>query len=79
MGAILKKTALRVHLRDRRFNAILQQGLGRVAESLAKRLLMVEGFVVKDFRFNVSRYIAGVRYAGGVSSGEAGGTLGGIA
>jgi Holliday junction resolvase-like predicted endonuclease len=45
----------------------LQQGLGRVAESLAKRLLTAEGFVVKDFSFNVFRYIAGVRYAGGMS------------
>jgi VRR-NUC domain len=63
----LKKTALRGHLRDRRFNAVLQQGLGNVAESLAKRLLMAEGFTVKDFSFNVSPYIAGVRYAGGMS------------
>jgi hypothetical protein len=65
--AFLKKTALRGHLRDRRFNTILQQGLGKVAESLAKRLLVAEGFAVKDFSFNVSRYIAGVRYAGGMS------------
>ena len=63
----VKKTALRGHLRDRRFNTILQQGLGNVAESLAKRLLMAEGFVVKDFSFNISPYIAGVRYAGGMS------------
>jgi hypothetical protein len=53
-------------LRDKRFNAILNQGLGKVAESLAKRLLIMEGFAVKDFSFNVSRYIAGVRYAGGM-------------
>jgi Holliday junction resolvase-like predicted endonuclease len=59
--------SLRGHLRDKRFNTILQQGLGNVAESLAKRLLMAEGFVVKDFSFNVSRYIAGVRYANGLS------------
>jgi len=65
--AFVKKTALRGHLRDKRFNTILQQGLGNVAESLAKRLLMAEGFIVKDFSFNVSRYIAGVRYAGGMS------------
>jgi len=63
----LKKTALRGHLRDKRFNTILQQGLGSVAESLAKRLLMAEGFTVKDFSFNVSPYISGVRYAGGMS------------
>jgi hypothetical protein len=70
-GVFLKKTALRGNLRDRRFNQILQQGLGNVAESLAKRLLIAEGFVVKDFSFNVSRYIAGVRCAGGRSAGEA--------
>jgi hypothetical protein len=63
----LKKTALRGHLRDKRFNTILQQGLGIVAESLAKRLLMAEGFTVKDFSLNVSPYISGVRYAGGMS------------
>ena len=63
----LKKTALRGHLKDRRFNHVLQQGLGRVAESLAKRLLVAEGFDVKDFSFNVSPYIAGIRYAGGMS------------
>ncbi len=63
----LKKTALRGNLRDKRFNTILQQGLGNVAESLAKRLLTAEGFVVKDFSFNVSRYTAGVRYAGGMT------------
>lgn len=28
---------------------------------------MAEGFAVKDFSFNVSPYIAGVRYAGGMS------------
>jgi hypothetical protein len=56
------------HLRDRRFNAVLQQGLGKVAESLAKRLLTVDGFVVKDFSFNVSPYVAGMRYAGGMSA-----------
>src|SRR5207247_9120698 len=49
-GVFLKKTALRGHLRDRRFNIILQQGLGKVAESLAKRLLIAEGFIVKDFQ-----------------------------
>ena len=65
--SIIKKTALRGHFRDKRFNTILHQGLGNVAESLAKRLLMAEGFVVRDFSFNVSRYIAGVRYAGGMS------------
>jgi hypothetical protein len=65
--AFVKKMALTGHLRDRRFNAVLNQGLGKVAESLAKRLLMMEGFVVKDFSFNVFRYIAGVRYAGGMS------------
>jgi hypothetical protein len=54
-------------LRDRRFNPVLQQGLGKVAESLAKRLLMAEGFDVKNFSFNVSPYIAGVGYAGGMS------------
>jgi hypothetical protein len=54
-------------LRDRRFNTILQQGLGKVAETLAKRLLIAEGFDVKNFSFNVSPYIAGVRYAGGMS------------
>jgi hypothetical protein len=63
----LKKTALDGHLRDKRFNTILQQGLGGVAESLAKRLLIAEGFIVKDFSFNVSPYIAGVRYGGGMS------------
>ena len=67
MGAFLKKTALRGHLRDKRFNSILHQGLGKVAESLAKRLLAAEGFDVKNFSFNVSPYIAGVRYAGGMS------------
>lgn len=41
--------------------------MGRVAESLAKRLLVAEGYDVKDFSFNVSPYIAGVRYAGGMS------------
>jgi hypothetical protein len=41
--------------------------LGRVAESLAKRLLIAEGFDVKNFSFNVSPYIAGVRYVGGMS------------
>ena len=65
--SFLKKTALHGHLRDKRFNTILQQGLGNVAESLAKRLLLAEGFVVKDFSFNVSPYIAEVRYAGGMS------------
>ena len=54
-------------MRDRRFNSVLQQGLGKVAESLAKRLLIAEGFDVKDFSFNVSPYISGVRYAGGMS------------
>ena len=49
-GVFLKKTALRGHLRDRRFNIILQQGLGKVADSLAKRLLIAEGFIVKDFQ-----------------------------
>jgi Holliday junction resolvase-like predicted endonuclease len=68
VAGFVKKTALRGHLRDKRFNTILQQGLGNVAESLARRLLMAEGFVVKDFSFNVSRYIAGVRYAGGMSA-----------
>jgi hypothetical protein len=63
----VKKVALRGHLRDRRFNAILQQGLGKVAESLAKRLLIAEGFDVKSFSFNVSPYTAGVRYATGMS------------
>jgi hypothetical protein len=56
---------LRGHLKDPRFNHVLQQGLGRVAESLAKRLLVAEGFDVKDFSFDVSAYIAGVRYGGG--------------
>lgn len=60
----LKKTALRGNLKDGRFNHVLQQGLGRVAESLAKRLLIAEGFVVKDFSFNVSPYTAGIHYAG---------------
>jgi hypothetical protein len=63
----LKKTALRGNLRDRRFNTILQQGLGKVAESLAKRLLVAEGFDVRNFSFNVSSCIAGVRYAEGMS------------
>jgi hypothetical protein len=58
-------------LRDKRFNAVLQQGLGKVAESLARRLLslrvIAEGFDVKDFSFSVSPYIAGVRYGGGMS------------
>ena len=63
----LRKTALRGHLRDKGFNAVLQQGLGKVAESLAKRLLVAEGFDVKNFSFNVSPYIARVRYAGGMS------------
>jgi hypothetical protein len=67
VAGFVKKTALRGHLRDKRFNAILQQGLGNVAESLAKRLLVAEGFDVRDFSFNVSRYIAGVRHAGGMS------------
>jgi len=62
-----KKIALRGHLRDKRFNTILHQGLGKVAESLAKRLLIAEGFDVKDFNFNVSSYIAGVRHAGSMS------------
>jgi hypothetical protein len=64
---LLKKTTLRGHLRDRRFNAVLQQGLGKVAETLARRLLIAEGFDVKNFSFNVSPYIAGVRYAAGMS------------
>ncbi len=67
MGRFLKKTALRGNLKDGRFNRVLQQGLGRVAESLARRLLVAEGFEVKGFSVNVSRYIAGVRYAGGMS------------
>lgn len=67
MAGFVKKTALKGHLRDKRFNIILQQGLGNVAESLAKRLLMAEGFTVKDFSYNVSPYIAGMRYAGGMS------------
>jgi hypothetical protein len=67
VAGFVKKTALRGHLKDKRFNTILQQGLGNVAESLAKRLLMAEGFTVKDFSFNVSPYMAGVRYAGGMS------------
>jgi hypothetical protein len=58
------------HLGDRRFSVVLQQGLGRVAEVLAKQLLVAEGFVVGDFSFSVSRYIAGVRYAGGMSRGR---------
>lgn len=66
----LKKTALHGDLRDGRFRQVLQQGLGRVAESLAKRLLVAEGFEVKDFSFSVSPYIPGVRYAGGVSPGK---------
>ena len=41
----LRKTALRGHLRDKGFNAVLQQGLGKVAESLAKRLLIAEGLI----------------------------------
>src|SRR3989442_14752684 len=59
-----KKIALKGHLRDKRFNTIMHQGLGKVAESLAKRLLIAEGFEVKDFSFNVSSYVSGVRYAG---------------
>ncbi len=66
----LKKTALRGNLKDRGFNHVLQQGLGRVAESLAKRLLIAEGFDVRNFSFNVSSYMAGVRYAGGMSPGR---------
>ena len=66
--ALVKKVALRGHLRDRRFNTILQQGLGKVAESLAKRLLIAEGFDVRSFSFNVSSYVAGVRYAEGMSA-----------
>ena len=54
-------------MRDKRFNTILHQGLGKVTESLAKRLLIAEGFDVKDFSFSVSPYIAGVRYGGGMS------------
>jgi len=65
--SIIKKTALNGHLRDKRFNTILQQGLGNVAESLAKRLLVAEGFDVRNFSFNVSSYIAEVRYGGGMS------------
>ena len=42
---LVKKVALKGHLRDRRFNTILQQGLGKVAESLAKRLLIAEGLI----------------------------------
>ena len=63
----MKKTALRGNLRDGRFNHVLQQVLGRVAESLAKRLLVAEGFEVRDFSFSVSPYISGVRYAGDMS------------
>ena len=55
-------------LRDGRFGQVLRQGLGRVAESLAKRLLVAEGFEVRDFSFSVSPYIAGVRYGGGMSA-----------
>lgn len=43
------------HLRDTRFNTVLHQVLGNVAESLAKRLLVAEGFEVKDFSFNSLR------------------------
>jgi hypothetical protein len=62
-----KKIALRGNLRNKRFNTILHQGLGKVAESLAKRLLIAEGFEVKDFSSNVSSYTAGVHYAGSMS------------
>ena len=40
---VQEDTPLRGNLGDRRFNHVLQQGLGRVAESLAKRLLVAEG------------------------------------
>ena len=61
-----KKTVLWGNLRDRRFSVVLQQCLGRVAELLAKRLLISEEFVVGDLGLSVSRNIAGVRYAGGM-------------
>ena len=54
-------TSLHGHLRDRRFNPVLQQSLGRVAETLAKRLLTSEGFEVKNFSRHISPYVAGLR------------------
>lgn len=58
-----EKTRLRGHLRDKRFNPILQQSLGRVAETLARRLLVSEGFEVRSFSRYVSPYVAGVRHS----------------
>lgn len=57
-----EKTRLRGYLRDKRFHPILQQSLGRVAETLARRLLASEGFEVKDFSRYVSPYVAGIRH-----------------
>ena len=60
-----EKTSLRGHLKDKRFNPILQQSLGRVAETLSRRLLTSEGFEVKSFSRYVSPYVAGIRYSVG--------------
>ena len=49
---------------------IMHQGLGKVAESLAKRLLISEGFEVRYFSFHVGSYIAGIHYARGLSDVE---------
>ena len=58
--------ALKGHLKDKRFKTIMHQGLGKVAENLAKRLLISEGFDVRDFSFHVGSYIAGIHYARGM-------------
>ena len=60
-----EKTRLRGHLRDKRFHPILQQSLGRVAETLARRLLASEGFEVKNFSRYVSPYVAEIRHFAG--------------
>lgn len=53
-------------MRDKRFNPILQQSLGRVAETLARRLLVTEGFEVRKFSRYVSPYVAEIRHSTGV-------------
>ena len=61
-----EKTKLRGHTKDKRFNPILQQSLGRVAETLARRLLVSEGFEVRKFSRYVSPYVAEIRHSSGM-------------
>lgn len=51
------------HLTDKRFNRIMYSRLGSVAETLAKEMLMAEGFEVQYFSFAVSSYTMSVHFS----------------